>query len=182
MEAAIINTLTPKDKAIVINGGSFGQRFVRLCQIHDISYSEIALDFGKALTEEMLQEYEGKKEYSAMIVNLHETSTGVHYDIDMMKFKRNHLFLIVDAISSFLADDFNMEKLGVNVYDHGIAKSISLSSGMCTVVPSENAIQRVRQRIQSVCISISKMHLKMGKEDKLRLLRQLESFFRSTQD
>ena len=30
MEAAIINTLTPKDKAIVINGGSFGQRFVRL--------------------------------------------------------------------------------------------------------------------------------------------------------
>lgn len=61
MEAAIINTLTPKDKAIVINGGSFGQRFVRLCQIHDISYSEIALDFGKALTEEMLQEYEGKK-------------------------------------------------------------------------------------------------------------------------
>ena len=132
MEAAIINTLTPKDKAIVINGGSFGQRFVRLCQIHDISYSEITLDFGKALTEEMLQEYEGKKEYSAMIVNLHETSTGVHYDIDMISefCKRNHLFLIVDAISSFLADDFNMEKLGVDVMITGSQKALACPPGI----------------------------------------------------
>lgn len=28
MEAAIINCLTPQDKALVINGGSFGERFV----------------------------------------------------------------------------------------------------------------------------------------------------------
>lgn len=65
-----------------------------------------------------------------MIVNLHETSTGVHYDIDMISefCKRNHLFLIVDAISSFLADDFNMEKLGVDVMITD-RKSISLSSG-----------------------------------------------------
>ena len=28
MEATVMNVLTPKDKAIVINGGSFGHRFV----------------------------------------------------------------------------------------------------------------------------------------------------------
>ena len=30
MEAAIMNTLTKNDKALVINGGSFGERFVEL--------------------------------------------------------------------------------------------------------------------------------------------------------
>ena len=30
METAIMNTLTPNDKALVVNGGSFGHRFVEL--------------------------------------------------------------------------------------------------------------------------------------------------------
>ena len=30
MEAAILNTLTSSDKVLVVNGGSFGQRFVEL--------------------------------------------------------------------------------------------------------------------------------------------------------
>ena len=34
METAIMNCLTSKDKAIVVNGGSFGHRFVELLQLH----------------------------------------------------------------------------------------------------------------------------------------------------
>ena len=43
MEATIINTLTKSDKALIINGGSFGQRFVQLCGIHGIPFDEIKL-------------------------------------------------------------------------------------------------------------------------------------------
>ena len=55
MEAAILNTLSPKDQALVINGGSFGQRFVQLCRMHGVPYKELKLDMGKALREDMLQ-------------------------------------------------------------------------------------------------------------------------------
>lgn len=92
MEAVIINTLTSTDKAIVVNGGSFGQRFVQLCKVHSVPFSEITLEMGKALTREMLEEYDNKG-YTAFIVNVHETSTGVYYDINMISefCKKNNL-------------------------------------------------------------------------------------------
>ena len=32
MEAAVLNTLTSTDKVLIVNGGSFGQRFVEICK------------------------------------------------------------------------------------------------------------------------------------------------------
>lgn len=58
MEAVVINTLTNKDKALVINGGSFGTRFVELLKVHDIPYFEIKIEHGKALTADMLLPFE----------------------------------------------------------------------------------------------------------------------------
>jgi len=144
MEATIMNTLIKDDKAIVVNGGSFGHRFVQLCQIHEVPYSEIVLESGKALTAEMLNEYDGKG-YTAFVVNVHETSTGVHYDIDMISefCKKNNLFLIVDAISSFLADDFNMEALRADVMIAGSQKALACPPGVSIIVLSKNAIERV---------------------------------------
>ena len=41
MEAAVLNFLDASDRAIVINGGTFGQRWCDLCDIHSIAYDEI---------------------------------------------------------------------------------------------------------------------------------------------
>lgn len=79
MEAAVINVFDTKDKVLIVNGGSFGQRFVKICQIHQIPYTEIKLEIGKKLTQEMLDQYD-EKDYTGFLVNIHETSTGVHYD------------------------------------------------------------------------------------------------------
>ena len=51
-----------------------------------------------------LYEYDGKG-YTGFLVNVHETSTGVHYDIEMISefCKKNNIFLVVDAISSFFS-------------------------------------------------------------------------------
>ena len=48
-EASIINTLDEKDKVIVVNGGSFGQRFVDLLNLHNIKFDTITLESGKSL-------------------------------------------------------------------------------------------------------------------------------------
>ena len=116
METAIMNTLTKADKALVINGGSFGERFVELLTLHEIPFTEIKLEHGKALKSEHLTPYEGKG-YTAFLMQKHETSTGVHFDIDMVSdfCKRNHLFLIVDTISTFLCDPFDMAATNTGV-------------------------------------------------------------------
>lgn len=148
MEATIMNTLTSYDKAIVINGGSFGKRFVQLCKIHDIPYSEVILGVGKKLTKEMLEKYDGKR-YTAFIVNIHETSTGVHYDIDMISefCKKNNLLLIIDAISSFLADDFNMKELDTDVMIMSSQKALACPPGISIILLSKKAIDRVEKNI-----------------------------------
>ena len=146
MEAVVSNTLTANDKVLIVNGGSFGQRFVELCQIYEIPYSEIKLNMGCTLTKEELYKFDSN-DYTAFIVNVHETSTGVHYDIDMISefCKKNNLFLIVDAISSFLADEFNMEELGADVMITGSQKALACPPGISIIVLSENAIKRVEK-------------------------------------
>ncbi len=147
MEASVMNVFDRNDKILVINGGSFGHRFVELCQIHEIPYEEIKLDIGKALTKEQLYKYD-KKGYTGLLVNVHETSTGVHYDIEMISnfCKENGIFLVVDAISSFLADEFDMAKLGVQIMITGSQKALACPPGVSVIVLSNEAVNRVESR------------------------------------
>lgn len=151
MEAAIMNTLTKEDKAIVINGGSFGERFVELLSLHSIPFSEIKLDQGKALRKEDLTKFEGKG-YTAFVTQKHETSTGVHYDMNIISdfCKRNGMFLIVDTVSSFLCDSFNMEESGVDVMITGSQKALACPPGISIIVLSPNSIERIN-RIKCPC-------------------------------
>ena len=144
METAIMNTLTPADKAIVVNGGSFGHRFVELCELHEIPFAEIKLEPGKALKAEHLADYEGKG-YTTFIVNKHETSTGVHYDMQLISdfCKRNNLFLIVDCISTFLADPFDMAGLGADIMITGSQKALACPPGISVMALSPKALARI---------------------------------------
>ena len=103
MEAAVINVFTGEDKVLVIDGGSFGHRFVELLELHEIPHEIIRPEFGRGVTEEKLAAYDGKG-FTGFLVNLDETSVGVLYDIQMIRdfCRRNGIFLVVDSISSFL--------------------------------------------------------------------------------
>lgn len=145
MEAAIMNILTPHDEAVVVDGGSFGHRFIEICALHKIPVCEVKLETGKALKDvDIVQAAHGHKP-TAFVVNIHETSTGVHYDLELIsRFCREHgLLLIVDAISSFLADDFDMSKYGVDVMITGSQKALACPPGVSVIVMSPRALERV---------------------------------------
>ena len=144
MEATVMNVLNEDDKVLIVNGGGFGQRFVDLCNLHNIDCDDIKLKFGHCLTREKLYEYDGK-DYTAFIVNICETSSGVYYDINLISefCKKNNLLLIVDAVSSFLADDLNMVEHDVDVVITGSQKALACPPGIAIIVLSEDAIKRV---------------------------------------
>lgn len=144
MEAAVMNVLTENDKVLLVNGGSFGQRFHELCTIHRIPFEEIRLETGTSLTAEHLKPYENKG-FTVFLINIHETSTGVHYDGALIgEFcRRNDLCLVVDAISSFLADPFDMAGWGVDVMITGSQKALACPPGISVLVLSPTAIHRI---------------------------------------
>ena len=144
MEATVMNVLSPNDKAIVVNGGSFGERFVQLLQLHGVSHHEIKLDYGQPLAEAHLEGL-ARQGYTAFLVNMGETSTGVLYDMPMIsRFCRdNGLLFIVDAISTFLCDPFDMQALGADVMITGSQKALACPPGISIIVLSPRALQRV---------------------------------------
>ncbi len=144
MEAAVMNSFTPDDLVMVINGGSFGQRFVDLCQIHNISYIEIKPECGQTVTHDMLKSAY-RSGVTGLLINMHETSTGVLYDIDMIGSfcKEKGLFLVVDAISAFLADEFDMESVGADIMIAGSQKALACPPGISLLILSKKAVDRV---------------------------------------
>lgn len=158
MEAAVMHMFSEKDNVLVINGGTFGQRFVELCEIYEIPFEQICVPVGKNITKEMLDPFEDQG-YTGFLVNAHETSTGVLYDMDLIAdfCKRNHLFLLVDAISSFLADPFSMKKWGVQVMIAASQKALACPPGISFLVLSEEAIVRARNsRTQGMYLNLKR--------------------------
>lgn len=146
METAIMNTLTKEDKALVVNGGSFGERFVELLTLHEIPFTEIKLEHGMALKPEHLAPYEGK-DYTAFLLQKHETSTGVHFDINLVSdyCKRNNCFLIVDTISTFMTDPFDMAALNAGVMITGSQKALACPPGIAVMALAPSALKRIEK-------------------------------------
>ena len=163
MEAAVINLFTTDDKVLVIDGGSFGHRFVEMLEIHEIPYERIIPEFGHGITAEQLAVYDGKN-YTGFLVNLDETSVGVLYDIQLISdfCERNNIFLVVDSISSFLCDPFNMEKLGVQAMITGSQKALACPPGVSMIVLSEKAVKRVYDNKPKTMYLDLKLALKNG--------------------
>lgn len=139
MEAVVCDAFDEHDCLLIVNGGTFGARFVRLAQIHHIPYDEIILPFPEELTMQQLEVYKDKQ-YTALLVNIHETSTGQFYDIEMLSkyAHKHHMRLIIDAISSFLADPYDMEKYDIDCTIISSQKALALSPGISMIVMKED--------------------------------------------
>lgn len=163
MEASVMNFLTPKDNVLVIDGGTFGHRFVEMLEIHEIPHTIIKPEFGHDITEDQLNQYDGQG-YTGFLVNLDETSIGVLYNIELISqfCKRNGLFLIVDSISSFLCDPFDMEKLGVDVMITSSQKALACPPGISVIVMNSKAVSRAEQNRPKTMYLDLKLALKDG--------------------
>ncbi len=144
MEAVVMNCFTEADKVLVIDGGSFGHRFVELCGIHEIPHEIIKLNHGQKLTKERLYEYDGQA-FTGILVNIDETSTGVLYDSEMIgEFcKKNGIFYVCDCVSSFLADPFDMAHCSADVMITGSQKVLACPPGVSIIVLTPRAVERV---------------------------------------
>lgn len=142
MEAAVCNALTKDDKVLVISGGSFGERFCEICDCWGIPFTKLIVPFEKELTEDMLEPYNDCG-YTALLVNADETSVGKLYDLKMLSnfCKKNDMYFIVDAISTFLSDPLNMSDLNIDITILSSQKGLALSPGLSFVVANEKIVE-----------------------------------------
>ncbi len=144
MEATVMNCFDENDKVLVIVGGTFGDRFAKICEMHRIPYTALTLRHGQKLTTEMLEKYDSCG-YTGLLVNIDETSTGVLYDSEMLGnfCKKNHMLYVCDCVSAFLADKFDMQSCGADIMITGSQKALACPPGISIILLSSKVIERV---------------------------------------
>ena len=145
MDAVVDNCMGVNDRALVINGGSFGHRFCELLEWYKVPYDSIDLEWNEVVEPKDLEPYNNKG-YTALFLNLDETSSGKLYDIRLVSdfCKRNNMYLIVDAISAFLADDYDMERDNIDVTIISSQKGLCLSPGMSILSFSNRMVDKIK--------------------------------------
>lgn len=146
MEATVLNLFNKSDKLLVINGGSFGSRFMDICRVLEIPFESLELEAGKQLKVEQLEKFRNRS-FTGLLINAHETSTGLLYDLKMMgEFCREeNLVYVVDAIGSFAADEYYMDEWGIDATIISSQKGLGLAPGISIVTIN----QKVKKMIES---------------------------------
>lgn len=156
MEGAVSNLLCPGDRAIVVRGGKFGERWGELCAAYGIEFIPIDVEWGKAVEPEkikkMLEEDAQRITHNArrtkvVYTTLCETSTGVSTDIEAIaKITRDsEAVLVVDAISALGAVPLKTDEWGVDIVVSGSQKGLMIPPGLAFVSLSGKAWKLVKE-------------------------------------
>jgi aspartate aminotransferase-like enzyme len=143
MESAVSNFLSPGDKALVINGGKFGERWLKLCQVYGAKVEEIKVEWGHAVDpQKVTQALKKDPAIRAVYVQASESSTGVAHDVKALGQIIKPLgetILVVDAVSAMGVFDLQTDEWGLDVVVTGSQKALMLPPGLAFVSVSEKA-------------------------------------------
>ena len=146
METAVVNTLSPGDKVITINGGKFGERWANICKAYGVVYKDIILEWGADFTKEQLaDELKAHPDVKAVFTTLSETSSGAIYDIKGFGevVSGTDAILVVDGISGVGAAPCPMDEWKVDVMVTGSQKSFMIPPGLAYIAFSQKAWKMV---------------------------------------
>lgn len=142
MEAAIVNTLSPGDKVITINGGKFGERWGNICRAYGVEVKEVVLEWGDDFTKDQLAaELKANPGVKAVFSTLSETSSGAVYDIKGYGevVSETEAILVVDGISGLGATPCPMDEWKVDILVAGSQKSFMIPPGLAYIAFSPKA-------------------------------------------
>jgi aspartate aminotransferase-like enzyme len=143
MEGAVSNILSKRDKALVIRGGKFGERWGEICKAYGIEFIPIDVEWGRAVEPEWVEEaLNSDPAIRAVYTQASETSTGVKHPIkeiaEIVK-KYDDKVIVVDAITGIGVFNIPMDEWGLDVVISGSQKALMLPPGLSFVALSDKA-------------------------------------------
>lgn len=146
MEAAISNTCSPGDTVIVVNGGKFGERWLKISQAFGVNVVELKVEWGSAVAvDAVAQALKVHPDARAVLIQASETSTTVLHPVEHVSTltRKTNTLLIVDGITSVGATDTPMDKWGIDILVTGSQKALMLPPGLAFLALSDKAWKQV---------------------------------------
>jgi aspartate aminotransferase-like enzyme len=143
MEGAVTNLLSHGDKALVVEGGKFGERWTEICQAYGVEPVVIKVTWGEAVEPALVEKaLKGDSSIKAVFTQATETSTGVMYPIkEIAEIVNRHedTLMIVDAISALGVYNIPTDEWKLDVVVSGSQKALMLPPGLAFASVSEKA-------------------------------------------
>lgn len=136
MEATVVNLMSSGDKALVLVGGKFGERWANLCKALGVPYDAITVEWGHAIDPaEVARRLDADAAITTVFATQSETSTATWYDIRAIakETRSRGKRLVVDAITGVGVHPLPQDEWGVDVVVTGSQKGLMSPPGVATV-------------------------------------------------
>ncbi|HUK64292.1 MAG TPA: alanine--glyoxylate aminotransferase family protein [Dongiaceae bacterium] len=136
MEAAVVNLMAPGERALVVDGGKFGQRWGAILAAFGIAREVLAVEWGRAVDPaEVEHRLASDPSLTTLFVTHSETSTGVLHDVRALAgiTKRLGRRIVVDGVTSVGVHPLPQDEWGLDVVVCGSQKGLMLPPGIATV-------------------------------------------------
>jgi aspartate aminotransferase-like enzyme len=149
MEAAVANLFRTGDRALVVSGGKFGERWAEICRAYGVEAVSLEVPWGEAIKPSDVADALARDgSIRGVCVQACETSTGAAHDVralgEIVK-AHPHVVFIVDAVSALGAVDIRTDEWSLDAVVAGSQKAMMLPPGLAFVALSDKGWQRAAQ-------------------------------------
>jgi aspartate aminotransferase-like enzyme len=144
VEATFVSLFSPGDTVISVNGGKFGERWVKMPKTFGLNVVEIKVQWGQAVSPEQIREtLDVAPKAKAVYLTHSETSTGTATDVKgIAKVIResSDALVCVDGITAVGAHELRFDEWGIDVCVTGSQKGLMIPPGLAFVALSQRAL------------------------------------------
>jgi alanine-glyoxylate transaminase/serine-glyoxylate transaminase/serine-pyruvate transaminase len=149
MDLAASNLVEPGDKALVVNTGSFGDRFAAILERYGAQVTQVhAPEIGSAPALEDVEAALERERPKLMTVTHVDTSTAVGADIKGLAAlgRRYRALVVVDGVCGTAGEEMWQEEWGIDVALTASQKAIGTPPGLALLVAGPRAMEAFQRR------------------------------------
>ena len=145
-EASIRNCVGKDQTVLATMCGAFSDKWASVAKSCGRKVEELKVEWGQAITPEILDKKLAGGKYAAVTLVYSETSTGLAnpvYEIsEMLRSKYPDVLVFVDAVSAMVGMPIHFDKLGWDVVFASVQKAFAIPPGLAVFAVSKRAMEK----------------------------------------
>ncbi len=147
MEACVTN-LT-HSKALTINAGKFGERFGKICDAHNIEYTELKYEWDTpASAEDIINTVKADQKIDAVFIQICESAGGLRHPVEqiakLVKQINPDIMIVADGITAVGVE--KIDTTNIDALITGSQKALMLPPGLSMIGFSDKAIAKIGKK------------------------------------
>ncbi len=151
MEMALLNTVAPNEKVLILSQGYFGSRMAEICRSFGLDHELLESSWGRAVTPGELQAKLLAGEFRAVVSTHVDTATGACAPVRdyTAVLEDKDILFILDGVCATGGIEERMDDWGIDVILTAAQKCFGAPPGLALLVLSERAMEK-RKAMKSI--------------------------------